>query len=281
MSQEQATIHPISGAPQEPPVKPAKSKPIQVLPADRVIFAKQLSLLRAYAAASGHEKKPVKLPEVADIAKIHANTISVANGFLVDIGLIQKTDAGFIPSAEVLAFAAAHEWNPDKAAHKLAPIILESWFAKTLLPKLTFDKVRERDAIADLAQAASAGTDCKNSVKMLIDYMEAVGVIQREGEFLRKSTPVASAPHTSTERHAAANPPEHRETAHRDSVPQRSSVSTAFTQMTGGMVQFNISVKVDMQEFSGWQPERITAFFAGIAQVLAAKGAVEQEAGKE
>lgn len=36
-----------------------------------------------------------------------------------------------------------------------------------------------------------------------------------------------------------------------------------------------------MQEFSGWEPERIAAFFNGIAAVLAAKGAVEQKAGSE
>ena len=34
-----------------------------------------------------------------------------------------------------------------------------------------------------------------------------------------------------------------------------------------------------MAEFAGWQPERISAFFSGVAQVLAAKGNVEKEAG--
>ena len=43
-------------------------------------------------------------------------------------------------------------------------------------------------------------------------------------------------------------------------------------------MQFNVSVKVNMQEFAGWQAERVTAFFNGIAQVLAAKGALEKEA---
>ena len=43
-------------------------------------------------------------------------------------------------------------------------------------------------------------------------------------------------------------------------------------------MQFHVSVRVDMKEFSGWQPDRIAAFFGGIAQVLAAKGTVEKEA---
>ena len=33
------------------------------------------------------------------------------------------------------------------------------------------------------------------------------------------------------------------------------------------MVQFDVSVRVDMKEFAGWKPDRIAAFFSGIAQV--------------
>ena len=38
-----------------------------------------------------------------------------------------------------------------------------------------------------------------------------------------------------------------------------------------------MSVNVTMSEMSGWQADRIAALFAGVAQVLAAKGNVEQE----
>jgi hypothetical protein len=51
--------------------------------------------------------------------------------------------------------------------------------------------------------------------------------------------------------------------------------------MTGGSVQFNISVKVDMTEFANWPPDLVTAFFGGIAQVLSAKAAVEKAASKD
>ena len=36
-----------------------------------------------------------------------------------------------------------------------------------------------------------------------------------------------------------------------------------------------------MAEFSNWQPDRISAFFGGIAQVLAAKAAIERNAGED
>jgi hypothetical protein len=54
------------------------------------------------------------------------------------------------------------------------------------------------------------------------------------------------------------------------------AVVTSFAAPTEGIVQFHVSVRVDMGEFKGWAPERIAAFFGGIAQVLAAKGKVEE-----
>ena len=49
-------------------------------------------------------------------------------------------------------------------------------------------------------------------------------------------------------------------------------VSKAFKLPTDGIVQFHVSVKVNMAEFAGWEPSKIQAFFSGIAKVLAANG---------
>ena len=53
------------------------------------------------------------------------------------------------------------------------------------------------------------------------------------------------------------------------------NVQTAL-QSTDGGVTFNVNVQVDMAEFATWRPERISAFFRGIAEVLAAKADVEK-----
>lgn len=42
---------------------------------------------------------------------------------------------------------------------------------------------------------------------------------------------------------------------------------------TDGMIAFYISVRVDVAAMKDWEPERITAFFAGIAQAKAAADA--------
>ena len=45
--------------------------------------------------------------------------------------------------------------------------------------------------------------------------------------------------------------------------------------MAGGGVQFDFSIRVGMAEIAGWSAERIAAFFAGLAQVIAARGKAE------
>lgn len=300
MSQEKATVHPIGGptppvgGPTPPVAKVVRPKPTQILPTERITLAKQLAVLRAYAAASGQNAKPVKTGEVSEIAKTQATTISSANPFFINTGLIQKTEGGFVPSAEVLAFAHAYEWDStdSTASYKLAPLFAPMWFAQEILKKISFGggKLSESDAITSLAQYAAVPPECKNQVKLLVDFLEAAGLVQREGDYLKKGSAAGagarSAHQTPTQGNTPTPPPppsepEHHETPHREAQPTRSSVSTAFSQMTGGAVQFNVTVKVDMKEFGGWQPERIAAFFHGIAEVLAAKGGMETEASKE
>lgn len=242
-----------------------KTKPVKALPTERINFTKQLHLLRAHAAVSGPNGKIVTNKEAADIVEMSETTTSLANSFFVEVGLIQRADGGFLPSQEVISFARAYEWNPETASHKLQPVISRSWFAEALKAKLSFRSITEENAIADLADASAAGPEYKQQLRLLLDYMEAAGIIERDGGLIKilRGTPN---PIVHTDKQAAA--PEVKET--------KGSVSTAFAQPTEGVVQFHVSVKVDMKEFAGWDPQRITAFFGGIAQVLAAKGAIEK-----
>jgi hypothetical protein len=244
-----------------------------VIPTERITIKRQLDILRAFAAASGQAGKAVTAKAVADLLKMADSTISMATPFFADIGLLAKGVNGFVPSADVMSYGRAHEWNPDTAAKKLAPTFSKTWFAEALNPKLSFRATEEAEAIDALAEVSTALPEFKPNLRMLVDFLEAVGIVQREGTMIRLArgaTEVTAAPDDSS-----AQPD-------RESAPaQRSIVSTTFSQATEGVVQFHVSVKVEMAEFANWQPERISAFFAGIAQVLAAKAAIEKGAGKD
>ena len=253
----------------------SKRKPSKILPTDRIAFSRQLDLLRAYAAASGYGNKVVTNNEVADLIKLTGSTVSLANPFFADVRFLQRADGGYTPSPEVISFAQASEWNPETASRKLGPLIAESWFARALTPRLSFTDLDENEAITVLADTASARPEYKGQLRLLLDYMESAGLIRRDGERIRlvrdSVSPSDVAP---KEQQAAPSRPEPQ-------AAKSSVVTTAFSQPMEGTVQFHVSVRVEMAEFAGWPAERIAAFFSGIAQVLAAKGAIEKEASSE
>ncbi len=253
--------------------KKQQNKPKKVLPTSRISVVKQLDILRGYVHASGQQGKGVKLNELASIMKMHPNTVTLANPFFSDIALIQRGEGGYVPSTEAIAYTGAYDWNPEIAAHKLRTTIEATWFAELLLPKLRMRTMGEDEAIEELASESAAGKEYRAQLRMLLEWMEVSGLVIREnGRVTRRNAPVD-----------ADIPAEKSSNGESETIGQPSGKPGVFTtfgsQPTEGMVRFNVSVRIDMAEFAGWKPERIASFFAGIAQVLAAKGNLEQDAG--
>jgi hypothetical protein len=249
--------------------------PTKSIPTDRLTVPKQLDLLRAWAAASGADSKAVTNRDVAAIVKMAETTTSLANAFFSAMGFLQKATSGFVPAPEVVNYNRAYNWNPQTAAFKLSPIIKNAWFAQALLPTLGFRDLPEPEAIDLLADASAAEPEYRKQLRLLLEYMDATGVITRDGGVVRlaKSTSASNSPEQEKESPADA-------TASQQQAPapqQRAAVSTMFSAAPEGVVQFNISIRVDMGELATWKPDRITAFFAGMAQVLAAKASVERD----
>jgi hypothetical protein len=273
MDPETATnlrVVPENAVPSEPSATSPKNKepkPTRALPTVRIAFPKQLDALRAWAITSG-DGKAVSNRAVSEVVKLHPDTLGLANPFFADVKLLQKTEGGYQPSAFTMAFNQAYAWEPDRAAHKLAGAFVDAWFGEALLPRVRFAPVSEAEALQILAEAVNAGPSYRPQLALVLDFMQAAGLILRDGGQVKAAVPTP----TTTQIESAA--PEARP----DPAPsQKTTVGTAFAT-TEGQVQFNVAFRVAMSEFAGWEPERITAFFGGIAQVLAAKAGVEREA---
>jgi hypothetical protein len=250
-------------------------RPTKSLPSRRISFENQLNILRAYAAASG-DGRPVQLAEAAKLASVTANTLTLNNAFFNESRLVVKSEGGFVPSVEVISFAHATRWDSQKAPQKLAPVLRETWFAKAILSHLTMGSMEEDRAIEILADECNAVPKYLNQLKMLLDYLDASGLIARDGSLIGEG-PLA------TGRGPAYQPPDEApagKDAPKPAQSPSSSVATAFSKHTAGGIQFHVDVRVDMEELAGWRADRITAFFNGIAQVLAAKGNIEQSEGE-
>jgi hypothetical protein len=264
---------PVTGEPEqtsaERPSQPRnkKTRPKKTLPTDRIAFPKQLDILRAHAVLSNEGEKPATNMAVGDMVGMTHSTVSLANPFLADIGLLLKNNGGYLPSREAIEFSRANEWGDEQAGHKLAPRIRDAWFGKAILRSLSFSSTMEEDtALRQLAQEASATPEYRSQVALLLSYMETAGLIERDGSQVRKlDSGRPQAPSAPTETPAPVP-----QTPERTSRPQGASGGPE------GGIQFQVSVNVDMAEMAGWDPERISKFFSGMAQVLAAKGEVEE-----
>jgi hypothetical protein len=261
-----------ASAPKERKAKAGKS-----LATDRIQVPKQLAILRAYATASGPDGRVVTNNDVSPLVDMKPSTVAMANAFFTDTGLLIKSGNGFVPSADVIAFNRAYEWNPETAAQKLAPIFTRTWFFSALLPRLKFkNSLTEAEAIGLLADAAEAGVHHRPQLRIMLEFGAAVGLIQLEDgqvKYLKAEIP-------SEESDSILAPAPNLTASSASSTPagDNSALAGALFPQNGaaGAVQFHFAVKVEMSELSGWQPDRIAAFFSGIAQVLAARGKTDE-----
>lgn len=158
-------------------VRSARPRLRKALPTDRATFSKQLDVLRAAAAASGPDRKPISNDEVAKVVNIHFGTVSNCNPFFLESGLITRHKNQNVPCDEVFTYADRYKWEPDKAAQRLAPVIRKTWFCSTLVPKLTYRPLSIDEAISFLADEAGASPEYKAQLFMLIEYLRVSGIV--------------------------------------------------------------------------------------------------------
>lgn len=168
------------------PSQPSKRAKLKyTLPNDRINFSKQLDIIRAYPAAYAKSNAPVTNKEVGDIIGMAETTVSMANAFLTDIGLLSGESGKFTPATELMEYLRVHQLSPDKAWSKLVPLFERSWFGQELITKLRFRPMTEKDALEDLALKAGAEQRHFGQLKVGIDWLVQVGLVQREGATLK------------------------------------------------------------------------------------------------
>lgn len=158
-----------------------KRRPTRYLPTPRISFEKQVDLLRAFGVLYSANEQPVTNEDAGPAASLAASTAQLTNAFFVENGLLERSEAGaFTPHQVVRDFAQAYEWNPETAGEKLSPKMRETWFAKTLLPRLSMSPQAKAQALQVMAEACGASTDFADQVELLLSYLEFAGVVTVE-----------------------------------------------------------------------------------------------------
>lgn len=175
-----------NGATEEAPNTEAKSfrqKPTKTLPTDRLTFEKQTLILRGIVKASlAADRGAVTNSDAAQYADVAASSVSLCNAFFGDCGLTVREGLKIRPADVVYEYDTAAQWEPETAAHKLAPVVSGTWFAKAIMTKLALKpSISTADALAFLAQQCNAPLEYKSQLTVLLEYLNACGLIVLDG----------------------------------------------------------------------------------------------------
>jgi hypothetical protein len=222
--------------------------------------------------------KSVTIEEASQIVSMSPTTTVCVQPFFLGLGVLKKGDGGgFIPAPDALSYLSAYEWDQKTAAQKIGPRLRDTWFGEALLPRLAYGQaIDETLAVNILAEAAGASPDYERELRMLIEFLAIAGVVQREGGQI-KPVRVSGAPDEAPgQQRIEEEPHMDVDATAKTGRAVKTTYAAQSTPSPGGGFDFSVSVHVDMAEFGGWKPERINAFFRGIAEVLAAKADIER-----
>lgn len=162
------------------PPKRERATLAKSLPTDRVTVDKQVEIIRAYAAVfAANNRQPVSNEQVGEIVGLSGSTVSQTNSFFTDIGLVSRADdgTGFIPSAEVIEYNNACQWDLSEARAKLRPLFERTWFYRCLVPRLQLAPQSQATCLALLAGESKAQADHNERLLKLIGFLEVAGIV--------------------------------------------------------------------------------------------------------
>jgi hypothetical protein len=165
--------------------------PNKILPTERLSAERWQAAARAYPVVfESNGGKAVTNNEAGAIIGMAGNTIVMTNAFFCDLKLLtrQKEEQSFIPSADLLAYHKAYEWNPATAGEKLRPAFERMWFSDVLIPRLKFRSYDTMEALTVLAEACGAAKEYEARLLVLLDLMAFAGVIVREGSIIKSAS---------------------------------------------------------------------------------------------
>ena len=254
---------PVRTEPSPEPRQPVgRSRVLFPLPSGRMRFESQLRALRGWAVAAQNDPTPSN-DAVADACRISSTTISGNNAFLVTANLLVKEGGGYRPTDATIEFGRAVSFGAADAPRKLAPALQATWFWKALQPRLDFPPVTREDALLRLAEVAHAGSEHKNQLSVILEWLEAAGLLRREGDQIT-SVKDAVRPVAIGEIVAEPDP---------KPVPSlaEQALQASVSATSPGAIAFSVAVNIDMADLLGWEPDRIKELFDGIAKVLSAQ----------
>lgn len=271
----------------EPPTgggrTPGKARPDRGVPTDRMRFDRQVAALRMYAQLSGPAHQPVGADYLGRALEVSAGTAGLCAAFFKDSGWVVRTGRGAHAATDALLdFQRRLNTDPGdlrSAVASLAGPARRSWYWAVVEPLLT-GGVRRSVLLIALSQAAGAH-DHRPQLLLLLDWLQWLGLVRREGELLHSVGPApdADAPDDVTPQELAPDghgapdgdgAPDGAPHGALDDVPADGRSAREWVDDTpepvdtGALVSFSFSVRITAQDAATLSHENIAAVLAVI-----------------
>jgi hypothetical protein len=190
------------------------------------------------------------------------------NGFFVEAGFLVREGRGlYKPIAEVNEYARLYGLQPDEARVQLAIPMSRSWYFTEVERELELGPKSEDVLINVLSRAAGADGDRRPQLELVLDWLEYVDLIERDGGMVKLvGTPETPRPN-GTPPPLLDPDPDPGTTMRRAKTPEPGS------QVLGFKFEFSLTAD-DLQKLT---PEQITATFEAVGKVMAIKAAIDKE----
>lgn len=150
-------------------------------------FEQHLKIIRAYFIATNEGKKAVMYKDFEHSGlDFHHTYISANNKFLQDLGLIEQSGSYgmYVPTKNALEYQRHIDWGQkEKALAILKELVKNSWFWESVKQVLLIQEngTEENDLLNKLGADSNANRDKHmGSLKILISYLENVGLVKRD-----------------------------------------------------------------------------------------------------
>lgn len=263
-----------AGDPPKNTTKPAatKQRAEQALPTDRLSFDKQVQALRSLAQLSGNGRRPVTAEEQSSALGLKGNVGGLSNRFFKDCGWVETSGRGmYVPTETLVKFHRHLGIQPDDlvgARTILAETAVHSWFWHEIGASLEGDGIRQSGVLHLLGNAAGAAPSHTPQLNLIIDWLIWLGLVVREGDMLKLTTPTSAAASDAEEEpteQPVAEQTVDDATVIVDEVPVSAPSDDHATPTvdTAALLSFNFSVRItadDAAKLSNDQLDRLLEF---------------------
>jgi hypothetical protein len=255
-----------------------KQRADRSLPTDRLSFEKQAEVLRVIAQI----RRAVAAEDLSAAIGLKGNTGGLNNKFFRDSGWINPAGRGAYTAADVLVEYHRH-LNVDPAdtagaRRHLAESARSSWYWQVLEPMLA-GGIRQTLVLHALSKEAAA-YDHTQQLLLILEWLEWLGLIQREGEMVLPTTsegevrtetddraddesdqrsPAAEAATGEDEAPESARP-DHEPTGGGNSQQSAKGASTSTEEIdTSALVSFSFNVRITADDAAKLSSEQLKA----------------------